>query len=128
MRVLQCTSGGVDRRARSKKEKGDQFKLTCCNLCAIVFFFYYYFMSFVRLILNIFNLRGCDEHIVNYLNIRSTMRLRWGVPKQFEGLFHFHLKAEFSKPHARARTINPNSYQYNYHSHFVFIIKQNLNL
>jgi hypothetical protein len=86
MRVLQCTSGGVDRRTRSKKEKGDQFKLTCCNLCTIVFFF---FMSFVRLILNIFNLRGCYEHIVNYLNIRSTMRLRWGVPKQFEGLSIF---------------------------------------
>ena len=99
MRVLQCTSGGVDRRTRSKKEKGDQFKLTCCNLSTIVFVFLFYFMSFVRLILNIFNSRGCYELIVNYLKIRSTMRLRWGVPKQFEGLFHFHLKAEFSKPH-----------------------------
>lgn len=42
MRVLQCTSGGVDRRTRSKKEKGDQFKLTCCNLCTIVFFFFFH--------------------------------------------------------------------------------------
>jgi len=46
MRVLQCTSGGVDRRTRSKKEKGDQFKLTCCNLCTIVFFFFHVVCAF----------------------------------------------------------------------------------